>query len=241
MGDTYQFPQTRWTFIGQLQNGTEKEKEVVWDWVSRHYWSPIYSFLRASGREHQVAEDLTQQFFEKLLTENILEKARFEQGKLRSFLLGALKHMVSNQDRSGRTQKRGEGGKDLSIDTTNFELIYGEDFCHKEDPEKIYQRCWALALIETAEGQLRKEFAEEGRQELFGELEPYLRNEDLKPSYDELAAKLESTPGAVRLLVHRLRKRLRQLVEEEVGQTLTEASEVTSECEWIQETLRRDR
>lgn len=236
-----QFPQTRWTLINSLKDGSEESRERVWQWISENYWRPIYSFLRATGKSSEVAEDLTQQFFEKLLTENIIENASRERGKLRSLLLGALKRMLSDMERSNRTEKRGSGQELLSLDITNFELKYGREFPPEEDPEQIYQRCWAWSLVEAAHQKLADDFKKQDRLTLFYKIEPYLLNEDSRASYGQLAKELDSTEGAVRVLVHRLRRQLREFLEDEVRVYLKDESEVAPECHWVLETLQRGR
>ena len=239
-GNSY-FPTTHWTLVQTIGSGDAEASEKALGELCRRYWYPVYAFLRRSGRSEEDAEDLTQAFFEKLISENILEEMEPEggSGKMRSFLLAVLKHMLVDESRYRRADKRGGGIPDFSLDHVEAEKRYRIEPVDTDDPEKVYLRAWALNLVETTRKKLREVFAKKGRAALFEELDPYLLSEEDAAPYATLAERLDSTEGAVRLLVHRTRAKFRAELEKEVANTLADASELEEEMDWLKKTLRQ--
>ena len=205
--------------------------------ICRNYWFPIYSYLRRSGRSAHDAEDITQAFFERLINESAIKSARQEHGKLRSFLLSMLVRLLSDQGRHNNALKRGGGQRLLSFDEMEAEERYAREPQDVRDPGKIYLHAWASDILHGVRAKLRTAFEEEGRLEMFLALDPYLGSEDTQPPYEELATKLGSTSGAVRLLVHRLRKKFRVLLEREIARTVMKPEDIEEELAWLRQVM----
>ncbi|MEM6915130.1 MAG: ECF-type sigma factor, partial [Verrucomicrobiota bacterium] len=141
--DSSSFPPTRWTMIRQIQSGNEEEATKAFADLCERYWSPIYAFLRHSGKTQEDAEDLTQMFFEQLIRDETLKNAQQQKGKLRTFLLAALKRMLSKRSRYENAQKRGGRSEKFSLDEDGFERLYEAALTDEKDPEQIYLKTWA--------------------------------------------------------------------------------------------------
>lgn len=235
------FPTTHWTLVQTIGSGDRDQSEQALGELCRRYWYPIYAFLRRSGRSEEDAEDLTQAFFEKLISEETLQEMEpdGENGKLRSFLLAVLKHMLVDEHRYRKAGKRGGGFLDFSLDQMEAEQRYRYEPVDTDDPEKLYLRAWALNLVETTRMKLREIFAKKDRTALFEILDPFLLSTDDTPPYADLAEQLDSTEGAVRLLVHRTRGKFRAELERQVANTVADASDVEAEMDWLKATLRQ--
>ena len=231
------FPTTHWTLIQSVQQGTPEEAAKAMEEICKNYWFPIYAYLRRSGRSAHDAEDITQAFFQQLIAEETIKNARQDRGKLRSFLLTVLVRLLSDQGRHDKALKRGGGQAVLSFDAMEAEERYGHEPKDVRDPEKIYLHAWAGDLLHGVRARLRTAFEDEGRLELFLALDPYLGSEDTQPPYDELATKLGSTVGAVRLLVHRLRKKFRTLLEREIAKTVMRQEDIQEELAWLRQVM----
>ncbi|MCX6906884.1 MAG: sigma-70 family RNA polymerase sigma factor, partial [Verrucomicrobia bacterium] len=183
---------------------------------------PLYAYVRRHGHSPEDAEDLTQAFFERFLQKNYLEGLSSERGRFRAFLLASLKHFLANEwDRTGR-QKRGAHATHLSLDWRDADTRYQLDLRDDLSPDKLYDRAWAVALLERVIGRLRDECAAEGKAELFTQLKPLLMADKSDISYPQAAAALGISEEAARVAVHRLRRRYRELLREEIAQTLAE-------------------
>lgn len=193
------------------------------------YWYPLYAFARWRGQTAQDAEDLTQEFFLRLLQKRYLDSVERERGRFRTFLLVAFKRFLANEWDRGQAQKRGGGSAPVPIDTELAERLY-----HNEPPltlpaESLYERRWALSMIQQAMARLRAEFEAQGKVDDFERLKGFLAaGTTPKPSTDS-AANPRRSDTALRVEVHRLRKRFRQLFREEVSQTVAAAEDVDEE------------
>jgi RNA polymerase sigma-70 factor (ECF subfamily) len=197
--------------------------------LCRTYWYPLYSYLRRRGCDAHEAEDVAQGFFVTLLQGHALERARPEQGKFRSFLLSCLNHFLADQRDHAQAQKRGGSKKIISLDAEDAETRYRLDPAHDLTPERLFDRSWALTVLDNAMARLKAESAEAGRQDLFESLVPYLPARRGPASYKDVAAKLGMTEGAVKVAVHRLRDKYRQLVRAQIAQTVSTPEQVDEE------------
>jgi RNA polymerase sigma factor (sigma-70 family) len=231
------FPTTHWTLIQCVQEGSPEEAAKAMEEICRNYWFPIYAYLRRSGRSAHDAEDITQAFFERLINDDAIKSARQERGKLRSFLLAMLVRLLCDQGRHDNALKRGGGQSLLSFDEMEAEERYAREPQDVRDPEKIYLHAWASDVLHGVRAKLRTAFEEEGRLEMFLALDPYLGSEDTQPPYEELALKLGSSAGAVRLLVHRLRKKFRTLLEREIARTVMKPEDIEAELAWLRKIM----
>jgi len=193
------------------------------------YWFPIYSFIRRKGWSPHDAEDLTQQFFARILEKNALANADRTKGRFRNFLLGALVHFLSNESRKERTRKRGGGQRPITIDLSTGEERYLQEPDPNLTPEECYDRMWAATLLETAYERLQDEFQQAGQQDRFDHLKAFLGKHQTQSDYQETAEKLNMTPKSVQGAVFRLRQRYRQLLRTEVAETVTLTEEIEKE------------
>jgi RNA polymerase sigma-70 factor (ECF subfamily) len=194
------------------------------------YWYPLYAFIRRQGSNPQDAEDLTQAFFAQFLKRNFLGDVDRERGRFRSFLLASLKHFLANEWDRARAQKRGGGQQGISLDQSTAEERYVLEPRDEMSAEKIYERRWALTLLEQVLTLLRDEFAAAGKEKQFEALKGFLSTAGTDPRpYVQVAATLDSTVENVKVMIHRLRKRYRALLRSEIAHTVESTEEVEEE------------
>jgi RNA polymerase sigma-70 factor (ECF subfamily) len=225
------FATTRWTLVLAAGKRSTRQAEVALEELCRTYWYPLYAYIRRHGHAREDAEDLAQTFFARLLARNYLEGLRSEKGKFRAFLLAALKHFLATEWNRANRQKRGGGATPLSLDWQSADSRYEIDPADNLSPDKLYDRAWAVTLLEHVVGRVREESAAEGKSQLFEQLKPFLTVGKSAIPYAEAAVALDSTEGAVRVAVHRLRHRFRELLREEIRQTLSDPTQVEEEIQ----------
>ena len=197
--------------------------------LCRTYWYPLYSYIRRSGYGYHEAQDLTQGFFARLLQKDYLRVVAPEKGKFRTFLLVALKRFLADEWDRGRAQKRGGGQVPFSLDTSIGERIYEQEPMPELPAERIYERRWALALLDQTMARLREEFANAGKADEFEQLKTVLTSEKGAIPYATLASRLGLSDGAARVAVHRLRRRFRAVFREEIAHTLSSPDDLDEE------------
>jgi RNA polymerase sigma-70 factor (ECF subfamily) len=193
------------------------------------YWYPLYAYVRRRGQSPEDAQDLTQEFFARLLEKNWVGNADQTKGRFRSFLLSAMNHFLADEWDKARAQKRGGGVPAVPLQFDAAETRYGVEPADPTTPERIFERRWALTLLEEVLSHLRAEYAQEGKADLFATLHPCLVGERTAQPYAELAAKLGTSEGMVKSAVHRLRQRYRQLLRDEIANTVAGTEEVDEE------------
>jgi len=196
------------------------------------YWYPLYAYARQRGYSPPDAEDLTQEFFARLLEKNTLAALTREKGKFRSFLLTALNHLLVDEWKKVRAQKRG-GGQIVSLDAQVGETRFIREPVDTVTPEKLYEQNWALALLGSVYRQLQHDYEASGKGELFAQLKSCLTGERSAAPYSELAARLKMPENTVKTHVHRLRQRYRELLRAEVAQTVATSAEVEEELRYL--------
>ena len=197
--------------------------------MCRSYWFPLYAYLRRQGHDSQQAQDDVQGFFAHLLEKHDLSSADPKYGKFRSFLLIRLKYFLSGERDRARAKKRGGDRKILSLGFRNAEGQYALEPAEELSPEMLFEKSWALTVLERTMDRLEAELAAENKLKLFDHLKVYLTAEKGGIPYQNVAAKLEMTEGAVRVAVHRLRRRYRQLLRAEIGQTVAAEDQIDEE------------
>jgi len=198
--------------------------------LCRSYWYPLYAYVRRQGYGPQDAEDLTQEFFARLLRLNSLESVAPHKGRFRTFLLVSLKHFLSDARDAIRAAKRGGGQTVLSLDEGSAERRYRqEEPAVAASPEDLFDRRWLLALLDQALTRLDKEYADAGKAAQFASLKEFLQNPTEDGDYDRAAAALGLNPGAVAVAVHRLRQRYRDLVRAAIAETVSSSEEMEEE------------
>jgi RNA polymerase sigma-70 factor (ECF subfamily) len=205
--------------------------------ICQRYWYPIYAFLRRSGYTQHDAEDLTQAFFERLVSEEAIQAACREQGRLRSYLLGVLKRLLADQIRHDFAQKRGGGATRLSFDEMAAEERYRVEPQDTHDPEWLFLHAWARELFTSVQAKLRDAFIAAGRAEAFEVLLPFVTCDTPAPSQREIAQKLGASETAAGVLVFRLREKFRALLREAIADTVLTPEEVPAEMLWLRSML----
>jgi len=222
------FATTHWSVVLAAQAAHTPHAAEALEKLCRTYWYPLYAYVRREGSSAADAQDLTQEFFARLLEKNYLSQVERQKGKFRSFLLAALRHFLADQRDRARTVKRGGGADCLSLDAHSAEERYRFEPADRMDAEKIYERRWAMTLLEQALTRLRDENVAAGRAELFERLRDFVAGES-DVSCGEAAAQLGLTESAVKSVLHRLRQRYRELVREEVAHTVADLAEIDAE------------
>jgi RNA polymerase sigma-70 factor (ECF subfamily) len=225
------FATTHWTAVLAAGRGGSHQADLALEELCRTYWYPLYAYVRRQGNSREDAEDLTQGFFARLLEKNYLEGVTSDKGKFRAFLLIAVKRFLANEwDRANR-QKRGGGILPLSLDWQDADTRYQIDPADNLSPDKLYDRAWALVVLERVITRLRDESADDGKNELYEQLKPFLMMGKGEHPYAKAAEDLKMTEGAVRVAVHRLRHRYRELLRQEITQTLSDPSHAEEEMQ----------
>jgi len=226
---TSRFATTHWSVVLAAGQHTSGHYQQALETLCRTYWFPLYAYLRRQGYDTHQAEEHTQAFFARLLEKDGLRLADPKQGKFRSFLLTALKHFLANVSDRARAQKRGGGRKILSLDAENAEGKYALEPVDQLSPEKLFERSWALTVLERTIARLQAEAASTNKQKLFEHLKVYLTAERDSIPYRDVAAELDMTEGAVKVAVHRLRQHYRELLRDEIAQTVTTEEQIDEE------------
>jgi RNA polymerase sigma-70 factor (ECF subfamily) len=191
----------------------------------------LYAYLRGRGYPADQAQDLTQEFFVRVLEGRYLDRADPEKGRFRAFLLTSLKFFVADEEDRNRAQKRG-GGALLPLEFSSGEERYQREPAHDETPERIFERRWALSVLDRVVEKLRDEFVRHGRPEHFELLKVFLLGHSDAP-YAALAHELNTSEGALKVAIHRLRKRYRELFRQEIADTVSDPAEVDSELRFL--------
>jgi len=226
-----QFPTTRWTLVLAAGDPQRKEAQSALVSLCESYWYPLYAYLRRRGYAADRAQDLTQEFFVRLLEGRYLDRADPEKGRFRSFLLTSLKFFVADEEDRDRAQKRG-GGAIVPLEFSSGEERYQREPAHGETPERIFERRWALSVIDRVVEKLRDEFAQHGRPEHFERLKVFLLGSSDTP-YAALAREMNTSEGALKVAIHRLRKRYRELFRQEISDTVADPAEVEPELRYL--------
>lgn len=222
------FATTRWSLVLEAGHGSSPACREALATLCGAYWYPLYAYVRRKGYPPADAEDLTQAFFADLLERESLGVADQERGKFRTFLLTSLHHFLAKQWRAANAQKRGGGSAAISLDFASGESRYACEPAHELTPERVFERRWAMTLLEKALCRLRGEYEALGKPQLVEALISYLSSSERVPHL-EIASQLGMTEGAVKVAAHRMRKRCRELLREEIGQTVAAAAEVDDE------------
>jgi RNA polymerase sigma factor (sigma-70 family) len=226
-----QFPTTRWTLVVAAGGADRKESRSALSSLCESYWYPLYAYLRRRGYSPDQAQDLTQEFFTRILEGRYLDRADPEKGRFRSFILTSLKFFVADEEDRQRARKRG-GGAVVSLGFSSGEERYLREPSHDETPERIFERRWALAMLDRVVDRLQREFVQHGHPEHFERLKGFLLGQTDAP-YAALAREMNTSEGALKVAIHRLRKRYRDLFRQEIADTVADPAEVESELRYL--------
>jgi len=233
ISSTGTFPTTHWSAVICAGQNTSPQATEALEVLCRTYWYPLYVHVRRRGYDAQEAQDLTQEFFLRLLTNAYLSHADRSKGKFRSYLLVALNHFLTDDWRRAQAAKRGGGQTLISLDADAAETRYALEPSSDLTPEKIYERCWALTLLDQAMVKLKEECSVAGKGPQFDQLGAFLTSEAAESERAAAGAQLGMTAGAVAVAIHRLRQRYRELVQEAVAHVVASPGEVEDEIRWL--------
>jgi RNA polymerase sigma-70 factor (ECF subfamily) len=227
------FETTRWSLVLRAARGEAAEAGLALALLCEAYWYPVYAFVRRQGYSASDAEDLTQGYFARFLEKEFLKDVRPEYGRFRSFLLVSVRHFLSNERDRERALKRGGGRRLVSLDAAEAEHSYEREPVDATTPETLFERSWARAVLGRVLERLERETpAGESRARL-DHLRPFLTGAEAASSYAEIAREWGVGESAVRVAVHRLRRRFAALLREEVGGTVAEEKDVDDEVRYV--------
>ena len=222
------FATTHWSLVLAVQGESPAAHEAL-EKLCRAYWRPLYAFVRQQGYRHEEAEDLTQGFFAVLLERRDFGTLRADKGRLRSYLLVSLKHFLADEKRRAMALKRGKGRPLIPLEDLRARAEADAEPSDPVTAERIYERRWALTLLDHVFGQLRDEYRKAGKAVLFDWLKQLLPDEPEAPSQAEIAAKMGMTENAVNQAFHRFRQRYQFLLREEIAHTVAMPKDVGDE------------
>jgi RNA polymerase sigma factor (sigma-70 family) len=239
--DPRQFATTHWSLVGaaNLNEVSQTRARDALEELCRSYWYPLYAFVRSRGYSATDAQDLTQSFFTRIIETGGFTSADPERGRFRSYLLGAVKHFLTNEWHRTKTQKRGGKVQFVEWDAIDLEARYAGASKQSDNPEYLFDYEWALETISGALQTLRKEMEAAGKIEQFEALKGSLTGED-ELSREEIAEKLDMTEGAIKTAVHRLRQRYRRLLRAAIAETVINVDDLNDEMQFLVTDLRKN-
>jgi RNA polymerase sigma-70 factor (ECF subfamily) len=232
------FDPTRWSIVAAAGQARSAARDAAISTLVHAYWQPLYAYLRRTGHSAADAQDLVQEFFVTLLEKNYLESADPERGRFRTFLLTLLKRFAARQRERSTAVKRGGGQRVLSLDFASAEQQCTLEPADGRTPEREFERRWALTLLDRVLSRLGAEYAARGRGELFQLCRASLTGDTGTPSYALIATELGLSEGAIKVTVHRMRQRYRELLRDEIEQTVASADDVQDELNQLLGALR---
>jgi RNA polymerase sigma-70 factor (ECF subfamily) len=227
--DAGQFATTHWSVVLAAGHSSLPGAQEALETLCRAYWYPLYVYVRRQSQSPHDAQDLTQEFFARFLEKKYLRLADPDRGKFRAFLLKSLKHFLVNEWEKARTQKRGGGQSVIPLDADLAESRYAAEPTQALTLDEAYEKRWAATLIEAVLAHLRESYAADGRLPVFETLKGFIWGDQATLSYADVAVPLGLTEGAVKVAVHRLRGRYRELLRAEVAKTVATPGEVDEE------------
>ena len=231
------FLTTRWSVVLAARDPAAPDSARALETLCRTYWYPLYAFVRGSGYSPHDAQDLTQSFFAVLLAKDYLRVVTPEKGRFRTFLRMAVKRFLLNEWERQSSQKRGGGQVLLSLDTELAEQRFQAEPAGPMGPDAIYDRRWALTLLDETITRLAQEYSRAGRAAEFARLKPHLTADRGEIPYADIAAAGQTTEGAARVAIHRLRKRFREVFRAVIADTVAAPEEVDAEVRHVLEVL----
>jgi RNA polymerase sigma-70 factor (ECF subfamily) len=223
------FVTTHWSVVLTAgRSDTTRARDALGK-LCQTYWYPLYAYARRRGYSAHDSQDLTQEFFARLLERQSLSRANPERGRFRSFILTAMNHFLASEWHKARAKKRGGGGQVLSLDLAAAEERFDLEPAGHSAPDKFFEKQWALTLLNEVLNRLEDEYRREGKTDLFAALKQTLMGARESQPYADLAAKLAMNEGAIKVAVHRLRKRYRELIRAEIAHTLDHPQDIEEE------------
>ena len=227
------FPSTDWSIVRRATAQSTRTADGAIATLCERYWYPLYACLRHRGYDSADAEDLTQAFLASVVERNRRRRILPEQGRFRAFIRTALMNFAANQDRRGRAQKRGGGLRHVSDAFDPAEPRHACEPVDRSTPERVFDRSWAVALLNRVLVRLEEDYASAGKAEIFQQLQQALVGDPDRRSHADTAAALAMSEAAVRVAVHRMRRRYRNLLRDEVGRTVSEPTAIDDEIRYL--------
>ena len=228
---------TQWSLVLAAGDSRNPQSAEALSTLCQTYWYPVYAFVRGRGHRADVAEDLTQGFFTQFLEKNYIRQVDPDRGRFRSFLLVSVKNFLANEWDRQRAEKRGGGIPPLSLDFEAAESRYGLEPADTATPEKIFDRRWALTQLDKVLSSLRAEMVQVGMSDRFESLHGYLTGEGSGVPYEQIAGELGISEGAVKVAVHRMRRRFGELLRQAVAETVDNPDRIDSEIRDLFESM----
>jgi RNA polymerase sigma factor (sigma-70 family) len=228
-GQSPEFRPTQWSLVRRAAGFDSPESREALESLCRAYWFPIYAFVRRQGRSPHDAQDLTQEFFARLLAGESIARANPQLGKFRTFLLGALKHFLADEQRKAGAWKRGGKVEIISFEHAHAEENYQLELADNRTPENLFDQRWTVTLLEAAAKRLQGEFRGDGKERQFAVLKRFLTTEGSESEYLLAGTELKRPPKTVAVAVHRMRRRFRYLVRSAIADTVSTPDEVEEE------------
>jgi RNA polymerase sigma-70 factor (ECF subfamily) len=227
------FVTTQWSRVLAARDGSDEQARQALESLFQAYWLPLFAFVRRQGHDPESASDLTQAYFTTLIEKGFLKAVEPSAGRFRSFLLTSLKHFLSHERDREQALKRGGGAHTFSLDAQAAEETLGPEPADHLTPEQIFERQWALTVLDRSLERLRMDSVKAGSETQFEILKPCLTGESSRGAYGDAAAELGMSEGAVRTAVHRLRKRFGAALRAEVRETVADPSEADDEIRYL--------
>lgn len=226
------FPTTSWTLVSAASHDSSNAADALGE-LCAAYWFPVYAFVRRKGHSREEAEDLCQEFFTRILQSHGLAQAQRERGKFRSFLLASVSNFLANEWDRSHAQKRGGGDATLSLDFETGEARYCHKLCNELTPEVLFEKQWALTVLDGVLAELRRDYARKGQVAQFDRLRFFLTGDQRRGDYHQLVTELDMSEPAVRTAVHRLRRRYAELIRDTIAATVADSEEVEGEIRFL--------
>ena len=233
------FRSTRWSVIVSAQRGQTPEAQHALEVLAQSYWYPLYAYLRRQNYNSHEACDLTQSFFALLLEREDLKSITPERGRFRSYLMTSLQHFLINQAKRDKALKRGGDQVIVSLDETDAEARYRHEPSHKITPERLFDKAWAMAVLQRVSQVLEEEYQAKGHAKVFAALRGHLIAADDATPYAVLAQELRQTEGSLKVAVHRMRKRFGALLRAEIAETVCDPADIDAEITQLMQSLNR--
>ena len=227
------FVTTRWSVVLTAGEGATSEAQRAMSMLCESYWYPLYAFVRRQGYSSHDAQDLTQEFFARLLRSHLLAAADPKRGRFRSFLLASMKHFLAHEWEKAQALKRGGGRQFVPLNLDLGETRYCLEPADPVTADKLFERRWALTVLERVLNRLHQDYVANGQAILFEALRPALTGEGALPPYGELACRLDMNEGAIRVAVHRLRHSYGELLRNEIAHTVAKPEEIEEELQHL--------
>lgn len=233
-GNQERFAATRWSVVlaaGGLKADSLRQRAL--EELARTYWFPLYAYVRRQGESPHAAEDLTQEFFARLIEKHSLRQVDRSKGKFRSFLLASLKHFLANEHDKANAQKRGGRTKVIALDAVDAEARYAIEPVDDMTPERVFEQRWAWAVLDQVLLRLREQYDAKGQRPLFELLKGSLMQRPAAGEYAEVARELGMAQGTVVVAAHRLRGSYRKLLRDEIAQTVSDPELIDEEVKYL--------